>query len=432
MYFPPSGDPASSTVAGLLQSVPLPRVAPVAQRYDRPRVHDVEAELARLLREKGSLAALQKGQRIAITAGSRGIVNLPLALRTIVREVRAAGGDPFLVPAMGSHGGASAEGQLALLKGLGIDEATVEAPILSSMETVAVGTSANGLPAYMDKYAAEADGVITVNRVKPHTSFRGAIESGVLKMLVIGLGKQKGADVCHNAGFGRMGENVAALAETILANKNILCGVALLENAFHETARLEVLAPGEMIAREPDLLREAWNLAPKIFFDSLDVLIIDEIGKDISGTGFDCNVVGRFHNPHAHGGPDIARVGILDITDKSRGSGYGIGLADFTTRRAYDKFLPEQSYPNALTTTATLAAKMPMVLANDRQAIQAAVKTCNRDDLGAVRLVRIKNTIDMETVYVSESLKEHCLAHPNLTITGEFAPFAFNGRGDLW
>ena len=143
-------------------------------------------------------------------------------------------------------------------------------------------------------------------------------------------------------------------------------------------------------------------------------------------------MVGRFHNPHAHGGPDITRVAVLDITDASKGSGYGIGLADFTTRRAYGKFLPEQSYPNALTTTATLAAKMPMVLANDRQAIQAAVKTCNRDDLGAVRLVRIRNTIDMGTVYVSESLKDHCLAHPNLALTGEFAPFAFNGQGNLW
>jgi hypothetical protein len=333
---------------------------------------------------------------------------------------------------MGSHGGASAEGQVKLLKGLGIDEDSVEAPVKSSMRTVVVGTSAKGLPAHMDMYAAEADAVIAVNRVKPHTSFRGAIESGIVKMLVIGLGKQKGAEICHNLGFRHMAENVPDIAGAILANRKILAGVALIENAFHETAVVEILEPEEMIGREPALLRQAWDLAPKIFFDSLDVLIVDEIGKDISGTGLDSNVVGRFNNPHVQGGPDITRIVTLNVTDKSKGNANGIGLTDFTTRRLFDKVVAEQTYPNSLTSTVPLTVKMPMVLADDRQAVQAAVKTCNIPDLDAVRLVRIKNTNEMTSIYVSEALLDYCREHPNLEVEGPPAPLAFNSSGNLW
>lgn len=432
MQFATSQSQKSSAVTAILEKIPLPRVVPVSQIFDRPRVDDMEAEIVRRLRESGCLAKVKKGQSIAVTAGSRGITGLPLAIRTVVRAVRQAGGEPFIVPAMGSHGGATAEGQVALLMGLGIDENTVEAPMKSSMETVIVGISSNGIPAHMDKFAAEADGIIAINRIKPHTSFRGAIESGVVKMLAIGLGKQQGAEICHNLGFGHMAANVPAIAEAILKSRNILCGVGIVENAFHETAMVEVLRPEEMIAREKVLLREAFRLAPKIFFDSLDVLILDEIGKDISGTGFDCNVVGRYHNPHAHGGPEISRVVTLDITDKSKGNGNGIGMTDFTTRRAFDKFVPEQTYPNSLTSTIPLSVKMPMVLANDRQAIQAAVKTCNLEDVSEVRLVRIRNTNEIRSIYVSEALAGYCREHPSLRIEGDPEPFAFNSTGNLW
>ena len=431
MQFTKARTPETSIVSTLVKDISLPRVAPVSQLFDRPLVEDVEAEVMRRLNESGCLANV-KGLSVAISAGSRGISNLPLAIRTVVRAVRQAGGEPFIVPAMGSHGGATAEGQVKLLQGLGIDADTVEAPVRSTMETVVVGTSANGLPAHMDKYAAEADAVIAINRIKPHTSFRGAIESGVVKMLTIGLGKQKGAEICHNLGFGHMAANVPAIAEAILANKKILCGLGIVENAFHETAIIDVMKPEDMIAREKVLLKEAFKLAPRIFFDALDVLIIDEIGKDVTGTGFDCNVVGRYHNPHAHGGPEISRVVTLDITDKSKGNGNGIGMTDFTTRRAFDKFDPEQTYPNSLTSTIPLSVKIPMVLANDRQAIQAAVKTCNVEDLDAVRLVRIRNTNEMASIYVSEALLGFCREHPNLKVEGDAAPFAFNDASNLW
>lgn len=432
MQFIQSREAETSAVAAILKNTPLPRVAPVSQLYDRPVVRDLEAMLMHGLIESGCLSKVKKGWSVAITAGSRGIANLPLVTRTVVRAVRQAGGEPFIVPAMGSHGGATAAGQEKLLQGLGIEEATVEAPIRSSMETVILGTSANGLPVHMDKYAAKADAVIAINRIKPHTSFRGSLESGVTKMLAIGLGKQKGAEICHNLGFGHMAANVPALAETILANANILCGVGMIENAFHETARVEVLKPEEIMAREIVLLREAVKLAPRIFFDSLDILIIDEIGKDVSGTGFDCNIVGRYHNPYAHGGPEITRVIALDITDKSKGNGNGIGMTDFTTSRAFAKFDPEQTYPNSLTSTIPLSVKIPMVLPNDRQAIQAAVKTCNVADLDTIRLVRIKNTNEMGSIYVSEALVGYCREHPNLKVEGDVAPFAFNDAGHLW
>lgn len=432
MQFPLPDAKTPSIVAALVEKTPLPRMAPVSQLYDRPRIEDMEAEVTRQINASGCLIRLRKGQSVAVTAGSRGITNLPLAIRAVVRAVKEAGGVPFVVPAMGSHGGASAEGQTKLLKGLGIDEHTVEAPVRATMETVVVGTSSNGLPAYMDTYAAEADAIIAINRIKPHTSFRGEIESGLAKMLVIGLGKQRGAESCHNLGFGHMAVNVPAIAQAILANRNILCGVGIVENAFHETAIVEVMKSENILAREKALLKEAFRLAPRIFFDSLDVLIIDEIGKDISGTGFDCNVVGRYHNPHAHGGPEITRALALDITDKSKGNGNGIGMLDFTTLRAFNKFDPEQTYPNSLTSTVPLPVKMPMVLASDKLAIQAAVKTANVENLDAIRVVRIKNTNEMGSIYVSEALIGYCREHPNLKVDGPARPFAFNEKGNLW
>jgi len=432
MKLAPPQSPEALGVSSLLQNVPLPRVISVSQSFGRPRVEDVEAETRCRLRESGSLNKLAKGQSIAITAGSRGITGLPLIIRTVVRMVKEAGAMPFVVPAMGSHGGATAEGQVKLLKGLGIDENTVEAPLRSSMETVVVGATPDGLPVHMDKHAAGADGIIAINRIKPHTGFRGAVESGVVKMLSIGLGKQQGAEMCHNLGFGHMAANVIALAQVMLATRNFICGVGVIENSLHETALVEVLLPENMITREEVLLKEAFRLLPKIFFDSLDVLIIDEIGKDISGTGFDSNVVGRYNSVHAHGGPEITRVVTLDITDKSKGNGNGIGMADFTTRRAFDKFVPEQTYPNSLTSTVPLTVRMPMVLQNDREAIQAAVKTCNAADINAVRLVRIKNTNELSTIYVSEALAGYCRDHPNLRLEGEPMPFAFNVAGNLW
>jgi hypothetical protein len=319
-----------------------------------------------------------------------------------------------------------------MLEGMGITEESIGAPILAGMEAVEIGVSANGCPVYIDKYANGADAIIVVNRVKPHVAFRGAFESGLMKMITIGMGKQKGADYAHRMGFGMMAENVPAVARVVIGKKNILCAVGIIENAYHETAEIEVLRASEIEEREPGMLLRAWELCPKLFFDKLDALVLDEIGKDISGTGFDTNVLGRYHTPYASGGPDITRIAVLDITNKSGGNGNGLGILDFTTRRAFDKFDFEQSYPNSLTSTVPLSVKIPMVLKNDRQAIQAAIKTCNAADRSAVTLVRVRNTISLDSLEVSESLIPYVREHPNLELAGGAAELSFDAAGNLF
>ena len=420
-----------SAVDELLRDIPIPRMLKAVQRFARPVVDDVGGILTKKLR--GPLGAIRPGWSVAITAGSRGISNMPLVLRTVAREVRAAGGEPFLFPAMGSHGGATAEGQAHMLKGLGVTEESVGAPIRSTMETVRLGTAANGSPVYLDRYADEADAIIVVNRIKPHTSFRGPYESGIMKMIAIGMGKQKGADFAHRMGFGHMAENVPAIARVVLEKKNVLCAVGLLENAYHETAQVEVMAPGEVEEREPLLLRHVWEqLYPRLLFDSLDVLILDELGKDISGTGFDTNILGRYHTPYASGGPEIARIAVLDVTEKSHGNVNGVGMLDFTTRRLFDKMDFDQTYPNSLTSTVPLSVKLPMVLKNDRQAIQAAIKTCGVPDRARVRMARIRNTMELEEIEISESLRAQADERPGLEVRGAPFDLRFDGAGNLF
>ncbi len=420
-----------SAIDRLLDGIAIPRVVRVRQTFERPRLADPVAELAAQLKAKGTLAGVKRGQRIAITAGSRGITALPAMLRMLATAVREAGAEPFLVPAMGSHGGATAEGQRNMLAGMGITEETVGAPVRATMEAVEVGRTPAGNAVYLDRYAHEADGILAINRLKPHVAFRGPYESGLAKMIVIGLGKQKGADTCHALGAGMMAENIPAMAAVTLARANIIAGVAIVENAYHETSRLAVLAGDEIMAGEPALLEEARRLCPRLYFDSLDVLVIDEIGKDISGTGFDTNIVGRYHTPNISGGPRIARVAVLDLTERTRGNANGLGLADYTTRRVFDKLDFENTYPNALTTTAPASVKIPMVLGSDRQAIQAAIKTCNIADKGAVRLVRIRNTVALDELEVSASLLGEVAGSRYMTAAGEPYALPFDAYGNL-
>lgn len=421
-----------SAIDLLLDPIKLPRMVKARQIFERPIVSNLQEELIRKLRENGGLEGIRPGWKVAITAGSRGISNMPEILKTIVEEVKAAGGEPFIFPAMGSHGGATAEGQAGMLHGMGITEESVGAPIRATMETVQIGTSDNGRPVYLDRFADEADGIVVVNRIKPHVAFRGPYESGLMKMITIGMGKQKGADYAHMLGFGQMAETVPAVAKVTIAKKNILCAVGVLENAYHETAAVEVMRAQEIGQREPELLKKAWGLYPKVFFDKLDVLILDEIGKDISGTGFDTNVLGRYHTPYASGGPDITRVAVLDLTDKSHGNANGIGILDLTTRRAFDKMDFEQTYPNALTSTVPISVKVPMVLKSDRQAIQAAIKTSNVLDRSTIRLVRIKNTVQLGEIEVSESLAPYAKQHPNMEVLGEPYDLHFDEKGNLF
>jgi hypothetical protein len=415
----------------LLDHIPIPRMVRARQSYERPVLANLEEEFRMRLRGSGVLSAIRKGMTIAVAVGSRGICNQPLVVRALVAELKGAGALPFLIPAMGSHGGATAEGQKAMLEGLGFGEEYVGAPIRATMETVELESAGPDLPAYIDRIAHAADGIVLVNRIKSHVAFRGPYESGLAKMIAIGLGKQRGAEVCHNLGFGKMAEHIPAIARMTLAHTKILFAVGLLENAYHETARIEVIPAAEILEREPALQEEAKRLSPRLAFDRLDVLVMDEIGKDISGTGFDTNVAGRYHTPYISGGPQITRLVVLDLTDKSHGNGNGLGIVDFTTRRVLEKFRFDQTYPNALTSTVPASVKIPMVLESDRHAFQAAIRTTNLVRKEEVRLVRIKNTIDMDEIEISENLVDEALGNPSLQVISDVFTLPFDAKGNL-
>jgi hypothetical protein len=422
-----------SGIDELLTTIPIPRMLGVFQHFERPELKDPEEEIKRLLAEKNIYAHLPPGASIAVAVGSRGITNLPEVTKTIVQELKKAGTRPFLVPAMGSHGGATGEGQKALLEHLGMDEKSMGAPIRSTMDVVQVSVSPKfGMPVYLDAYAAEADGIVVINRIKAHAAYSYTYESGLVKMTAVGLGKQKTAEICHNLGAERIGEYVADIGLEGLKKFNIIAAIGLVENAYHETARITVLQREEVEQVEPELLIESKKMAARFYLDEFDVLIIDEIGKEISGAGFDTNIVGRYSSPYLRGGPNIRRVAVLDITEKSKGYGGGLGMVDFTTRRAFEKFDPEQTYPNTLTSTFTNGVKIPMILKNDRQAIQACIRTCNRIDIENVRMVRIKNTLHMDHIEVSESMLEAVREHPDMHVEGELSDIVFNEKGNLF
>lgn len=426
------GSGSWATISSLLDDIPIPPMARVRQRFIRPAPVDVDRELRRQFAEMNILSALRPGQTVAITVGSRGIANQVQAVRTLGELLMSAGAEPFIVPAMGSHAGATAQGQMDMLLRMGYTPQAVGMPIRSSMETVELCRTASGMPVLVDKTAWEADRLIVMNRIKPHVCFRGPYESGLMKMITIGLGKQKGAAIAHNLGFGRMAEHIPEIANAALEHLKVLCAVGFVENAYHETAVCRVLRADEIAAEEPKLLDLAKTYAARLYFDQMDVLIIDEIGKNISGAGFDTNVVGRYHSEWISGGPTVKRLAILDIAAASNGNGNGLGMADFTTRRAAEKFDFSQTYPNTLTATLTGGVKIPMVLPNDRQVIQSCLRTANLIDLLEARVVRIHNTLCLDEIEISQSLLKTVREDERFEILDEPRPVSFDEKGDLF
>ncbi|MNO89657.1 hypothetical protein D3C76_811470 [compost metagenome] len=332
---------------------------------------------------------------------------------------------------MGSHGGATAEGQREVLAHLGVTEESMNCEIRSSMEVVKLAELPNGLPVYIDKFAAEADGIVVINRIKPHTAFRGPVESGMMKMLSIGLGKQKGAEACHQLGFKYMAENVPAMAKVIMQQKPVLFGVATVENAFDKVAIIQALTPEEILEQEAGLQEKAKELLPKLYFDQLEVLIVDQIGKNISGDGMDPNITGRYPTPYAYGGPDVNKIVVLDLTPQSEGNANGVGTSDFTTQRLVNKMDLEGTYANGLTSTVVSPTKIATTLPNDREAIQAAIKTSNVLDFTKVKMVRIKNTLMLSEIEVSETLVDYVNQHPQMEVVSELYDLPFDDRGNI-
>ncbi|MEH6906012.1 lactate racemase domain-containing protein [Neobacillus drentensis] len=416
----------------LLKDIPVPKMAKVKVNFDNKKIDDLGSALIEQLQQVHIQTKIQPGMEIALAVGSRGLDRLVEITAVTVKFLKDLGAKPFIVPSMGSHGGATAEGQREVLAHLGVTEDSVGCEVRSSMEVVKISELPNGLPVYVDKFASEADGIVIINRVKPHTAFRGPVESGIMKMISIGLGKQKGAEACHQMGFKYMAQNVPAMAKIIMEKTPILFGVATVENAFDKVAIIDVLTPEEIINKEHELQKQAKELLPKLFFDQLDVLVIDEIGKNISGDGMDPNITGRYPTPYATGGPDVNKMVVLDVTHQSEGNANGVGTADFTTQRLVDKMDKEGTYANGLTSTVVAPTKIATTLPTDKQAIQAAIKTCNILDFRNVKLVRIKNTLVLSEIEVSEPLLEYVKQHPNMEVSSDPYDIPFNENGDLF
>jgi len=413
------------------ESGALPPMLTFAQQRRGRVEEDIEGATLRALEASGGLLAIKPGQRIAITAGSRGIANLPQVLRVVCAAVRSRGAEPFLFPAMGTHGGGTAEGQTAVLAAMGITEATVGAPIVSSMAVVSLGTSSEGVPVFLDRSAAEADGLIAVNRIKSHTDYSGRYESGLVKMLAVGVGKRRGAETLHSAGVEGLRRLLLPAARVVIEKAPVLAGIAILENSFHQTAEIVGLSPAEIVQREPELLLRAKEMEARLPFEEIDLLIVDWMGKDLSGVGMDTNVIGRLA---IRGEPDpprprIARIFVRDLSPASHGNAVGVGLADFTTQRLADAIDWESTSLNALTSGFLERVKLPLTYNSDRDAIEAALASLGKRR-EAARLVRIRDTLHLSRLQASESLLEQARAL-GLQQVGQPFRLAFDAAGNL-
>ncbi len=413
-------------IEDLLVDLPLPTLYRVRQHWDSQPVTDIDGTVRAQLDAVGLRAHIIPGMRVAVTAGSRGIRNIVPIMRASVAWLRAAGAQPFLVPAMGSHGGATAAGQVRLLADLGLTEESVGCPIQATMDVVELGTLADGTPVFMDRYAAEADGVLVINRIKPHTSFKAEIESGLAKMCAVGLGKQRGAEMVHRRGVYGLRALLVPMARMVVERGRVLAGLAILEDARDHTAALVALPSADIGGPgEATLLEQSKALLPRLPFDHLDVLVVDEIGKNISGTGVDTNVIGRLRIP-GEPEPDRPRINVivaLDLTDASHGNATGIGLVDIIPARLAQKIDFHATYINNLTSGLIGLRKgaLPITLPTARAAIAAALQMCGQPDMAAIGLVRIPNTLLLEELHVSAALLPEVATHAQLEVLGTAA-----------
>ena len=422
-------------VSQLLAGVPIPRMFRARQIFPQEHIEPADipgAVMAQLDREPFR-SKVQPGMEIAITAGSRGIANVDIITKAVVDFVKSRGATPFIVPAMGSHGGATAEGQIDILAGYGITPETMGCEIRSSMEVVELGVSDTGMPVYMDKNAYHADGIIISCRLKPHNAFRGPYESGPCKMMTVGLGKQKGAERVHADGMGKIGKNIPSMAKVALEKAPILFAIPCLENAYDQTWKLEAIDKDDILDREPELLKEAFAHMPSLLVGECDVLVVDETGKNYSGTGVDPNITGTFSTEYAHGGVKVQRTCFLDLSEASHGNSLGVGLANVITKRFFDKIDLEMMYPNCITSTVLTSARIPCIVATDKEAIQMCIRTCNGIDQNHPRVIRIPNSLHIGSIMLSEAYYEDVKAGkwPGLEAVSEPEELEFDGQGAL-
>ncbi|HEX3724854.1 MAG TPA: lactate racemase domain-containing protein [Pirellulales bacterium] len=412
-----------------------PPIFRVRQYFDAPRVADVTAETHAQLDLLRLAERIQPGQSVAITVGSRGIANIHLIAKAIVESMKRLGAKPFIVPAMGSHGGGTAEGQREVLDSYGVTEEFCGCPVRSSMETVVVCQTVEGFDVHFDRHAFGANHVIVCNRIKPHTGFVGEIESGLMKMMLIGLGKHSGAKIYHRAihdySFAQI---VRSVADRVLDSCRIVAGVAIVENGYDETASIVGVAPREFETREKELLVLAKKLMPRLPFDRADLLVIDEIGKNISGTGMDTNVVGRkyhAHQPARKEFPKVRQIFVRGLTEATHGNASGIGLAEFCTRRAVEQTDIEVTRINCLTAGHVSAAMLPLDFPTDRSVFEAALPIIGLTEPAQSKILWIRNTLDLGEVECSAAYHAEALAREDLEVLTELREIPFDAAGNL-
>lgn len=418
-----------------MPTVTIPSLYSINQKLPKADPVDIDQHLDHEW-ERLALAQQVKGKQIALGFGSRGVAKIDVIAKKLVALVKASGGEPFIVPAMGSHGGAVPEGQIDVLAGLGITEASVGCPIHATMEVVDLGMTSTGLPALIDKNVAEADGLIVTNRIKVHTDFHGPHESGLLKMLAIGLGKETGASAIHQHGTTGLREYMPEIAKHMLENINFIAGFGTVEDGYHDCVMLEGFRADTIVEGEQRLLQQSRDLMPRIPVDEIDVLIIDEIGKDVSGAGLDTNIIGRWMiegEPEPET-PNIKRIIILDLTPASHGNATAYGLADFMSQRLFDKIDFPITIKNIFTSGFLERGRMPMVFGTDQDTIQNAIFDAyrgNMDQHENARVVRIKNTMELEQLWVSPNIADELRSADHITIGEQPTELAFT-EGQLF
>jgi hypothetical protein len=415
--------------------MPYPRMMCIRQHFDAPMLQDVPGAIRQELAKLPLSTRIRPGDSVALTVGSRGIANMALIIKILVEELKVQGAKPFIVPAMGSHGGGTAEGQRAIVEAYGVTEDFTGAPINATMEVVQVGSIDDGIPVFFDKYAHEADHVAIVARIKPHTDFSGEIESGLHKMMLIGLGKHRGASLYHQA-FAHYSFDhiVRSVGQTVIENCNILLGLAIVENQFDETALIKAVAPEEFLEREKELLILAKKLIPRLPFQQVDLLIVDQIGKDVSGTGMDTNVIGRkdyLYPCSEEVFPKVTRIYVRDLTRKTHGNATGIGIADYTHTRLVNKTDFDSTYINCLTGDNPKAAAIPVHYNTDSKVLDVALKTVGYVQPENARVIRIRHTLDLKEIMVSEAYQAEMKGRDDLEIIEPVQEMSFGEDGNL-
>ncbi|MFO7738453.1 MAG: DUF362 domain-containing protein [Desulfatiglandaceae bacterium] len=403
-----------------------PSMYRVHQQFDDTAIDDVAGSIRKAFRHITFKRSVMPGQRVAVAVGSRGIHGLPIIVNAVVSCLRERGLEPFIIPAMGSHGGAEAEGQSALLHDLGVTEATVKAPVVSTMDVASLGRLESGAEVFFSKDALSADHFVVINRVKPHTICHAEVESGLCKMLAVGCGKHEGASRMHRFGLAA---SIVPAAKLILRHAPALCGLAIVENSSEFTHTLKLALPEEFVDVDRDLLVLARSLLPKIPLDDLDILIVDEMGKDISGAGIDPNVIGFWRRESGPKRPNYRTLIVLDITPRSHGNAVGIGMVDLTTERVIEKVDLKASYTNAITTGLWSSVRLPIALENDRAVLNTALAKVA--DPRQVRMARIINTLKLETFWATQPLLGELGTHSGVTVDETPRHLAFNDQGRL-